>query len=298
MKRIMALTALTALLFGCTEAEKFASDVGRGVQSTLAGENIVIGYAEVVSPFQGYVTCFKDTPGSAISRQPISHLTQAQGFPSVVVTRTGVLSSGACAELQKNGLLTLTAAAATIGTPPAGSNAFSRTELAGIFDRNPQPGAGRAVAWPRVAITLLEAPSWGWQRIDARNFRWPGFGCWKFKAKVWESERVARDLPTFHRCTDETMGAPSGDNAAYYQTWSGLVGSGSMLVTPGSTGITRTEGPLWPDTPLPVAKAVTRDRVGLQTFNGQAIAAILFATGIDVRQPDHRLWFNLGPGSD
>lgn len=108
MKALIAVSTALAL-GGCAEnGQDFGSQVMRGVQSTLAGENVVIGTAEVISPMQGYITCFKDTPGSAIARTPISHLSQAAGFPSMVVTRSGVVSSGACAELRKQGLLNLT----------------------------------------------------------------------------------------------------------------------------------------------------------------------------------------------
>ena len=106
---VAAIAAVS--LAGCAEdGQDFGSQVMRGVQSTLAGENVVIGTAEVMSPMQGYITCFKDTPGSAIARTPISHLSQAAGFPSMIVTRSGVVSSGACAELRKQGLLNLTEA--------------------------------------------------------------------------------------------------------------------------------------------------------------------------------------------
>lgn len=106
------IAAVAALAVGgCAEnGQDFGSQVMRGVQSTLAGENVVIGTAEVMSPMRGYVTCFKDTPGSAIARTPITHLSQAAGFPSMIVTTSGVVSSGACAELRKQGLLNLTEA--------------------------------------------------------------------------------------------------------------------------------------------------------------------------------------------
>lgn len=109
LRTVMTAAAMLSLSACAENGQDFGSQVMRGVQSTLAGENHVIGTAEVISPMRGYITCFKDTPGSAIARTPITHLSQAAGFPSMVMTTSGVVSSGACAELRKAGLLTLTA---------------------------------------------------------------------------------------------------------------------------------------------------------------------------------------------
>ena len=59
-----------------------AQGVETGVQAGIRGESTVIGYAEVQSPGIGYVTCFKDVPGSAFSPHPISLLQHASGFPA------------------------------------------------------------------------------------------------------------------------------------------------------------------------------------------------------------------------
>lgn len=86
-------------------AGQIATGVEQGVKADLSGESLVVGSVEISSPIVGYATCFSNSPGSAISRTPISSLSQGQGFPAMIMTRTGIVTSGACAELKKNGLL-------------------------------------------------------------------------------------------------------------------------------------------------------------------------------------------------
>lgn len=295
MKRtIIVIAAISGILAGCAEMNQIAAGVATGVKANLTGENIVIGTVEVSSPFPGYVTCFKDVPGSAISRQPITNIGNAEGFPAMIVTKSGVLSGGSCAELQKNGLLVASAGSASGNVQtgrPTNSKSFSTTELPGFFEKHPQPGGGRTTTWPRVAITLLEEPSWGRDKLSQRNnFKYPSFGCWTFRAKIWDSEKAVRDISAFHYCTDERLRVPNGDHAMIYQVWSGIV---APQETRGSTGSRRTEGPNFPDNPLPVAKMSNASILNPVTFTGQTISGVLYETGIDMNKPDTRLWLNI-----
>jgi hypothetical protein len=292
VSQMTALSAICASLLGCATAEQMASEVAKGVQSTLAGENVVIGTVEVMSPFPGIVTCFKDSPGSAISRRPITHIGQAEGFPALIVTKAGVMSAGSCAELQRQGLLTPVAGGAVAAGATGGTSSLAGTELRGLFERHPQPGAGRTVTWPRVAVTLLEAPPWGITKLNVHRFKYPGPGCWRFKARVWESDKVVRDIPGFQVCTDEPLVFPSRGNTLQYQGWAGIV---APTERPGSTGTTRTEGPNFPDNPLPVSRDAASRVINPATFTGHVLANLVHATGIDVDKPDPRLWINLAP---
>lgn len=295
MKRtIITLVSTVGIFTGCAEMNQIATGVATGVKASLTGENIIIGTVEVSSPFPGLVTCFKDTPGSAISRQPIASISEAEGFPALIVTKTGVVSAGSCAELQKNGLLVASSgkASGNVQTAkPENSKSFSSTELPAFFEKHPQPGGGKTTTWPRVAITLLEEPNWGREKLSQRNnFKYPSFGCWTFKAKIWDSEKTNRSIPAFHYCTDERLRIPSGDHAMVYQVWSGIV---APQETRGSTGSKRTEGPNFPDNPLPVARMSNAKILNPVTFTGQTIAGVLYATGININKPDPRLWLNL-----
>lgn len=293
---IIVVATVGSILAGCAEMNQFATGVMTGVNASLTGENIVIGTVEVSSPFPGYVTCFKDMPGSAISRQPISSSSQAEGFPAMIVTKSGVVSAGSCAELQKNGLL-VTSSGGTSGSnaqtgKPENFKSFSSTELPGFFEKRPQPGGGKSTTWPRVAITLLEEPNWGRNKISQRNsFKYPSFGCWEFRAKIWESEKISRSISAFHYCTDEyPVRISGGDHHMVYQVWSGIVAPQERR---GSTGTTRTDGPNFPDNPLPVGRVSNASILNPVTFTGYVIEDIMHRTGIDMNKPDPRLWLNL-----
>jgi hypothetical protein len=283
---------------GAVSAANPFSEIMKGVKSTLAGTNVVIGTVEVMSPFPGIVTCFKDTPGGAISRGPIQSLTQAEGFPSLIVTRSGVVTTAQCAELQKQGLLasaTGAAGGAAGGTAPP-YRSIHDTELDGFFERHPQPGGGKWVEWPRVAITLTDAPAWGKDKQNVHHFKFPSTACWTFSARIWESEKKSRDIAPFQYCTSSPLTVHGGDSEMVYQVWSGIVGGSSGLTSTNarsSSGIQRTEGPLWPDTPLPVGTRAGQAFVNQATFNGMILYMLMYDTGIDFNVEDHRVWVNV-----
>jgi hypothetical protein len=114
MKRFtVVLTAATAILSGCAEMNQIAEGVSYGVRANLTGEDVVVGRIEVTSPISGYLTCFKGTPGGVLSRSPIASPSQGEGFPAIIMTKSGVVASGNCAELQKQGLMSSTEASTT-----------------------------------------------------------------------------------------------------------------------------------------------------------------------------------------
>jgi len=274
------------------------SEIMKGVKSTLAGTNVIIGTVEVMSPFQGIVTCFKDTPGGAISRRPIQSLTEAEGFPSLIATRDGVITTAQCSELQKKGLLRPVGGAVAGDSGKSGLpyRSIHDTELDNFFERFPQPGGGKWVEWPRVAITLTDAPAWGKDKQNVHQFKFPSAACWTFSARIWESEKKSRDVAPFQYCTDPPLTKHGGDTEMVYQVWGGIVGGSSGLTSTNaksSSGIQRTEGPLWPDTPLPVGTRAGHAFVNQATFNGMILYMLMYDTGIDFNLEDHRVWVNV-----
>jgi hypothetical protein len=216
-----------------------------------------------------------------------------RAIPLAVPLPSGQVLPNLCDDLDKAGVLVAVRGAAPAGGgKPADFVAFSTTELAGLFERFPQPGGGRTAEWPRAAITLLEEPSWGPERPNAYGFKYPDLSCWKFRAKVWDSATVSRDIPAFHVCSDAVPDMPGGDVRMTYQVWSGIV---TPQPTIGSTGILRTEGPLWPDNPLPVGKPRDAGRLNPATFTGDILSVVLYNTGVDFNLQDRRVWLNLGP---
>jgi hypothetical protein len=296
MKLRQLLVALLTVVALPAQAANPFREIIKGVKSSLAGTNVVIGTVEVQSPFVGIVTCFKDSPGAAISRHPINSITEAEAFPSLIMTRTGVLATGQCSELQAKGLLVAPASGGGVGGStgrPANFKAIADTELYNIFERFPQPGGGQWADWPRVAVTLLDAPPWGKDRQNVHRFKFPAMGCWTYKARVWDSATRSRDIPAFHYCTDQKLTVHGGDNSMIYQVWGGIVGGASAMNQRGSTGIQRTEGPNWPDTPLPVATRAGHRFVNQATFNGTMLYMLAYDLGIDFKIEDHRLWINI-----
>jgi len=291
-----ALTALLVAVASSAVAENPFSKILKGVKSTLQGTNLIIGTVEVQSPFPGLVTCFKDTPGAAISRRPIQSPAEAEGFPSLIMTRDGVVATGQCSELQAKGLLTgpaTTAAGADTQAPLTNRVTIKDTELDNFFERHPQPGGGKHVDWPRVAITLVDAPVWGRDKQNRRQFKFPSFACWTYRARIWDSPEKSREIPAIHYCTDPPVTLHGGDSEMEYQVWSGIVGGSSAMNTRGSTGVNRTDGPNWPDTPLPVATRAGQAFVNPATFNGMMLYILMYDVGIDFRLEDHRVWLNI-----
>lgn len=302
-----ALSVLVVtVLGGCAAVDQISAGVESNLKAQFSGQSNVIGSVEVIAPGVGWVTCFKDNPGASFSTQPITSPTQAKGFPALIVTKAGVAASGQCSELIQKGLLSgggMTAGVPGGGSRPADYRTIQATELAGFFERNPQPGAGKVAEWPRVAITLVEAPPWRYELPYVRFASGqigpekpePGFGCWKFKARIWTSMTVSKEVAPFHYCSGDPMRIPAGIGTSAYQVWTGLVGTNVSRETRGSTGITRTDGPVFPDTPLPTTLAYQRANFG-NSFTGRVVSGVLLATGVSFENfQEHRLWLNVDP---
>lgn len=319
MKHFTAGISMALVLSGCQSMNDVASKAAEGMQAAFQGAHefnetlkasnthsvrgrVTLRDGQTLTCFNGIQTGYlgprnMTSPGQGNYDPRTGTVTlSTAAIPLVVMTKTGTVISNDCDKLAAEGVLEGSLASGSVGNArdrakPTNSQSFARTELPGLFEKYPQPGGGKSTTWPRVAITLLEEPSWGVDKLSqSNNFRPPAFGCWKFKARIWESEKVSRAIPTFHYCTDEGLTIPGGDNAMIYQVWSGIVTPQEKL---GSTGIRRTEGPNFPDTPLPVAKRSNQTRLNPVTFTGQTIAGVLYATGIDMNKlQDPRLWLN------
>jgi hypothetical protein len=304
---LLAALAMTGLAAGCAE---MSQALDQAVQQSLTGntpqDRIRRGdYDDLVTTSQlGFPdVCVHAVPGSG----------DGDYEPKVAVRiidrstgRYGILPYD-CAKAAATGQLTkrpvlgapaIPTAAATGGVPADYRN-VQATELAGFFERNAQPGGDRPVQWPRVAITLVDAPPW---HLEAT--RWaggakkaPGPACWKFKAKVWDSATKSHDVEPFYLCnTRDDIKFTGGHDGIRYDIWSGLVAGPSTLMstTRGSTGIVRTEGPVYPDTPLPATVAYKRANFG-SSWSGQVVHAVIDAMRMDYKVEDSRLWVNVDP---
>ena len=253
-----------------------------------------------------YVTC---QPGG----MPVS--TESKGSGSArdkVVSQQkvtiGITPLPICDELIKTGQVQLVSQGPTSGDTsaeavPSDYVNIEKTEIYRIFEKYPQPGGGAFAEWPRVAITVIDAPPWhledkikrGPMGMVAGTKAYPTEGCWKFKAKVWESKSKSHDVGPFYHCTKDQLRMPKNKLLISYNTWSGLQGSSFTRTKLGSTGILRTDGPNYPDTPLPTSMPYQRANFGT-SFTAEVACGILGATGIDfTAHNDYRVWFNLSP---
>ncbi|MBS0433965.1 MAG: hypothetical protein H6933_21450 [Burkholderiaceae bacterium] len=322
--RTTALLLLTLSLAACESLNDAASKAAENFQSAMQGAHdasgkLQTGYTvrgrvllrdgQTLTCFNGITTGYLGSPtmaspgeGSYDPRTGKATLKTA-AIPTVVMTQNNTVISNDCDKLAAEGVLiaagggAATGPRAATGSGPAGTVPLATTELVNFFERYPQPGGGRSTSWPRVAITLMDAPSWGTDKLSQfNNFRSPAYGCWTFKARIWESDKSSRELPSFHYCTDQSLKIPGGDNHAYYETWSGLVVPGEKR---GSTGINRGDGPGYPDTPLPVAKRSNQAKLNPVTFTGRVVEGVVYATGLDMSKfDDPRLWINFSPAME
>lgn len=316
-----ALLLCVLPLAGCESVNEAAGKAAEAFQGAMQGAKDAAGQLQTGYTVRGRVrlrdgqtlTCFNGlnagylgspmlaSPGDATVDPRTGRATlKTAAIPAVVMTQQNTVASNDCDKLAAEGLLVAdagsagSAAPAAAGSVPAGTVPLASTELVNFFEKHPQPGGGRSTTWPRVAITLLDAPPWGGDKLSQfNNFRFPAYGCWSFKARIWDSEKAGRELPAFHYCTDQSLKIPGGDNHARYETWSGLALQGEKR---GSTGIVRSEGPGYPDTPLPLNKRANQARLNPVTFTGRVIEGVLYATGLDMsRFDDPRLWINFAP---
>lgn len=313
MKIFIAATVLFCGLTGCQSMQEGANGFSTTMQkmhdfaNDLGTKPKVRGRVSLQNG--GTLTCFDgiksgylgapnmDSPADANYDPKSGQMNiKTVAIPVMAFTAKHTVIANDCDKLASEGLLAGVTGDSNISAKAkpglVGSVAFQKTELNGFFDKYPQPGGGKRVTWPRVVITLLEDPSWGKDKISDHQFKYPSSGCWKFKAKIWDSEKIQRNIPAMHFCTDTTLKIPDGDGFAYYEVWSGVV---TPKETVGSTGTNRTEGPNYPDNPLPVSKRSNLNRLNPVTFTGQTISGVLYATGIDMKKTDPRIWLNISP---
>jgi len=254
VKKFIAVTVVICCITGCQTMSEGANDFSTAMQKAhdfadgLGTKNTVRGRVSLQNG--GTLTCFSGIKsgylGSPTMDSPAdSHYDAKSGqlnvktaaIPVMVMTANGTVIANDCDKLASEGLLSGvpggSSVAAKVEPGLLGSVAFHQTELNGFFDKYPQPGGGKRVTWPRVAITLLEDPSWGKDKLSVHRFKYPAMGCWKFKAKIWISEKSARAIPAMHFCTDATLKIPGGDSEAYYEVWSGVVAPTEQLVQQG-----------------------------------------------------------------
>ena len=166
--------------------------------------------------------------------------------------------------------------------PRRGIRPIGETELAGLFKSKPlRMSNGRNAQYPRVAITVDDH--------FVEQFKLPRPSqCYFMHARVWESATRSRDVAPFSVCGKDIQEPPGGFLRAdgTLAIWnSGIASAGED-----HTGSTRTEGPRFPQRPVPHGPL---DAVGITTSDiaYYFVHGTLTAMNFDFTQADPRVWF-------
>lgn len=166
--------------------------------------------------------------------------------------------------------------------PRRGIRPIGETELAGLFKSKPLRMAnGRNAQYPRVAITVVD------HFVDQFKLPRPS-QCYFMQARVWDSAVKSRDVAPFSVCGKDIQEPPGGFLRAdgTLAIWnSGIASAGED-----HTGSTRTEGPRFPQRPVPHGPL---DAVGITTSDiaYYFVHGTMTAMSFDFTQADPRVWF-------
>ncbi len=177
---------------------------------------------------------------------------------------------------------------AAAGGPKLPDNyvAVQDSEIKDFFVRHPRTGS--ATTFPRLIVTVEDAPPWHAQitppgGADAP----PGPGCWRFRARIWTDAKTSRVVKPFHLCNYDRSRPPPAIDRFAFERWGGMRVRADLIP---SSGDVRNDGPDRPFTAVPRS-------VNWLSHTNAALGAVAGATGISVADGDPRLWFNIELGS-
>lgn len=168
-------------------------------------------------------------------------------------------------------------------TRPARS--IKETELFKLYEKYPLE---KSAEWPRVAITV-DSYTWAHHRDVAPD----GNECWVMHAKIWYNAKKSKNVDSFSACghgaditytEDSTAEGRSRHNmGAQFSKWS----AGWATIGHKHTGNRRTDGPAYPQKPLPSSPTDTITASDVDSH----LHIILTNMGYDYSQDDYRVWF-------
>jgi hypothetical protein len=166
--------------------------------------------------------------------------------------------------------------------PRRGIRSIGESELAGLYTSKPlRMSNGRNAQFPRVAITVDDH--------FVEQFKLPRPSqCYFMHARIWESAAKSREVAPFTVCGKDIKEPPGG----FLRADTTLAGWNSGIASVGGdhTGSTRTEGPRFPQRPLPHgpldAVGITPSDIAYYFVHGT-----LTAMNFDFTQADPRVWF-------
>jgi hypothetical protein len=171
---------------------------------------------------------------------------------------------------------------APLADPRRGIRSIGETELAGLFNSNPlRMSNGRNALYPRVAITVADHVN------DMTNVP-RNSQCYFMSARIWDTQTKSRAVSPFSVCGSDIKEPTSGwlRTNSSINIWNSGIGSAGE----NHSGGTRTEGPQYPQRPIPSGP---RDAVVVApAYNAfYFIHGTLTNMGFDFSQADSRVWF-------
>ena len=154
----------------------------------------------------------------------------------------------------------LVTACTPVATQPAGpapqEGAAIPPELHNIFTNAPyETSQPLTKQYPRVAFTVLSSPIDHSQTVEAQmsGSSQAASGCWALSATIWYKEVASRETGPFTVCMPAILSGTEGMALNGYNNWA-LAGQSMSNINPSdpSTGSSRTNGPIPPDTPFPI----------------------------------------------
>ena len=166
--------------------------------------------------------------------------------------------------------------------PRQGIRSIADTELAGLFSTKPlRMSDGRNAQYPRVAITV--------DQYAAETLRKPRYDeCYFMHARIWDSATKSRNVAPFSVCMKDVKEPVGGFLRA--DTRLNIWNSGIATAGQNHTGSTRTEGPQFPQRPVPSGPL---DAIGISPSDTAYffVHGTLTTMNFDFTQADPRVWF-------
>lgn len=171
---------------------------------------------------------------------------------------------------------------AKLADPRRGIRSIGETELAGLFNSKPlRMPNGRSAQYPRVAITVDD-------HLNEMTKVPRNSQCYFMHARIWDSQTKSHDVGPFSVCGSDIKEPTSGflRSDSTIDIWnSGIASAGED-----HSGSARTEGPRYPQRPIPSgpldAVLVTPSHNAFYFVHGT-----LTTMNFDFTQTDPRVWF-------
>lgn len=205
--------------------------------------------------------------------------TQGEQAGSQLGDAIGRAITGAPPQLR---VISSSSSSATLTEPRRGIRSIGETELVGLFNSKPlRMSNGRNAQYPRVAITVDD-------HLNEMTSAPRKSQCYFMHARIWNSQTKSHDVGPFSVCGSDIKEPTSGflRSDSTINIWnSGIASAGED-----HTGSTRSDGPRYPQRPIPSGPL---DAVLVSPAHNAFyfVHGTLTTMNFDFTQADPRVWF-------